>query len=156
MQEKTVEQSKVCIGNLMQPEQANQSGNVHGGEIMKLMDHAAGIVAHRHARTSVVTARVDNLEFHQPIHIGNLVTCEGHLIFVGKSSMEIAVTVFVEDLNKDQPAKIALTAWFTMVAINKDGVATTVPKLKLVTEQERREFEEGQKRYWAYKQRRNN
>ena len=56
MDAKTVEQSKVTIGNLMQPEHANPSGNVHGGEIMKMMDHAAGIVAARHSRKNVVTA----------------------------------------------------------------------------------------------------
>ena len=155
MNSKTVEQSKVVIGNLMQPEHANPAGTVHGGEIMKMMDHAAGIVAQRHARTTIVTARVDSLVFIQPIHIGNLVTCEGYLVFVGKSSMEIAVTVLVEDLSVDEAAKVALTAFFTMVAVNKDGSPATVPSLELVTDEERKNFEAGQKRYLAYKQKRN-
>lgn len=152
---KTVEQSKVSIGNIMLPEHANPSGNVHGGEIMKLMDHAAGIVALKHARTNVVTARVDSLEFHQSIHIGNLVMCEAHLLYVGKSSMEIAVNVSVEDLFKDEAAKIALTALFTMVALDKNGNPTTVPTLALTTDEERTAFEEGRQRYLAYKQKRN-
>jgi acyl-CoA hydrolase len=151
---KTVEQSKVSIGNLMQPDQANPSGNVHGGEIMKLMDNTAGIAAVRHARTSVVTARVDELEFHQPIHIGNLVTCNAQLTFVGSRSMEVLVTVLVENLKKDEPAKVALTAYFTMVAIDKNGVPITVPSLEITTDEERRLFEEGQKRYLAHKQKR--
>ncbi len=56
---KTVEQTKIIVGSLMQPEHANIAGNVHGGEIMKMMDNAAGIAAARHSRSNVVTARVD-------------------------------------------------------------------------------------------------
>lgn len=151
---KTAEQSRVSIGNLMQPNQANLAGNVHGGEIMKLMDNAAGIVAFRHARASVVTARVDELEFHLPIHIGNLVTCNGQLTFVGKRSMEVLVTVLVEDLTKDEQAKVALTAFFTMVAIDRNGIPTAVPPLEVTSDEERTLFEEGQKRYLAHKQKR--
>lgn len=151
---KTVEQSKVSIGSLMQPNQANKYGNVHGGEIMKLMDNAAGIVAYRHARTSVVTARVDELEFHLPVHIGNLVTCNAQLTFVGNRSMEVLVTVLVEDLTKEEPAKLALTAYFTMVALDSSGMPTSVPALEITNEEERRYFEAGQKRYLANKQKR--
>ena len=154
MNAKTAEQSKVVIGNLMQPEHANPAGTVHGGEIMKMMDHAAGIVAQRHARTTVVTARVDSMEFLQPVYIGNLVTCEGRLTFVGKSSMEVAVTVSVEDLSKDVAVKVALTAFFTMVAVNKDGSPAEVPPLALGTDEERAAFADGEKRYFAYKQKR--
>lgn len=139
----------------MQPEQANSVGRVHGGEIIKLMDNAAGIVAMRHARTTCVTARVDKLEFHLPINVGNLVTCIGQLTFVGKSSMEVLVTVFVEDLSKDEEAKIALTGFFTMVALGKSEAATTVPPLEITTDEERKFFEEGQHRYLEYKQKRN-
>lgn len=152
---KTVEQSKVSVGSLMQPEQANGFGRVHGGEIMKLMDNAAGIVALRHARTNVVTARVDKLEFHLPINVGNLVTCIGQLTFVGNSSMEVLVTVLVEDLSKDEEAKIALTGFFTMVALDKHVAATTVPPLAITTDEERKFFEEGRQRYLDYKQNRN-
>lgn len=152
MDAKTVEQSKATIANLMQPEHANQSGNVHGGEIMKLMDHAAGIVAARHARKNVVTARVDQLEFHQPVHIGNLVTCSGYLTFVGRSSMEVFLTVTVEDVTKNDDPKVALTAYFTMVAINKEGRPEPVPTLQISTAEEQALFDEGKLRYERYKQ----
>lgn len=138
--------------NLMQPEQANIYGTVHGGEIMKLMDHAAGIVAIRHARKKVVTARVDRMEFHHPIHIGNLVTCIGQLTFVGNSSMEVFVKVLVEDLFKEELSKIALTAFFTMVALDENGKTTTVPSLHITNEEERMLFEEGYQRYLTYRE----
>lgn len=131
----------------MQPDQANPSGNVHGGEIMKLMDNAAYVVAQRHARTNVVTARVDELIFHQPIYVGNLVTCHAFLTFVNRSSMEVVVTVEVENLFSEAPAKCALTAYFTMVALNVGGRPLSVSPLKLVTEEEQVRFEEGRQRH---------
>lgn len=152
MKAKNVEQSMVTIGNLMQPEQANLAGNVHGGEIMKMMDNTAGIVAFKHAHSNVVTARVDQLMFHQPIHIGNLVTCEGRLTYVGTSSMEVLVTVMVEDIMAEEPSKTALTAYFTMVALDEAGNPKKVPELILDCEEDEQTFNEGRQRHWEYKQ----
>lgn len=98
---KLVSESKLIISEVMLPIQANVAGNIHGGEIMKLMDLAAYAVARRYAHTNVVTARVDELEFHLPIFIGDLVICTAQVAYAGKSSMEIAVTVEVEDLECD-------------------------------------------------------
>jgi uncharacterized protein (TIGR00369 family) len=150
---KRVEDSRLAMAVLMLPEHANPAGNVHGGEIMKLMDNTAGVVAQRHARTQVVTLRVDELEFLQAVRIGNLVTCHAKMVFVGRSSMEVAVEVAVEDLTKDEPAKIALTAYFTYVSLDQQGRPQPAPDLELVTEEERLLFEEGRQRYLLYKQR---
>ena len=153
MNSKTIEHSQLTMALLMLPEHANPVGNVHGGEIMKLMDNTAGVVAQRHARTQVVTLRVDELLFLQPIRIGNLVTCHAKMTFVGRSSMEVAVEVTVEDLTKDEPAKMALTAYFTFVALDEQGNPCPAPALKLITGAEQRLFEEGRQRYLNYKQR---
>ena len=154
LEPKTVEESKGSIGSLMHPGQANPAGNVHGGEIIKLMDNTAGIVAYRHARTNVVTARIDEIEFHLPVHIGNLLTCDAKLTYVGKQSMEVLVTVYVEELTKDSKIRVALTALFTMVALDDDGNPTEVPPLKITTDEERELFEAGEKRYLANKEKR--
>lgn len=147
MEGKTVASSALIMSVVMQPDQANPSGNVHGGEIMKLMDNAAYVVAQRHARTNVVTARVDELIFHQPIFVGNLVTCHAFLTFVNRSSMEVVVTVEVEDLFSEASAKAALSAYFTMVALNVGGKPLSVSPLKLETEEEKIRFEAGQQRH---------
>lgn len=149
---KTVEQSKVSIGSLMQPEHANPPGNIHGGEIMKLMDNAAAIVALRHTRGNVATKRVDQLVFHHPIHIGDFVICNAYLTFVGKSSMEIVVTVWIENAAKEDPAKVALTGLFTLVALDESGLPAAAPPLEISTDEERALFEKGRQRYLNYKQ----
>lgn len=154
MKSKTVEQSRVSVGHLMQPDQANLEGNVHGGEVMKLMDSCAGIVARRHSRRNTVTAMVDELEFMEAIHVGELVTCYGQLTYVGKQSMEVLVTVTVEDLQLSEPPKLALTAFFTMVALDINSNPTAVPELELKTDEEKRLYQAGEKRYLRHKKNR--
>lgn len=148
---KTVEDTRVIYGNLMQPEHANIAGNVHGGEIMKMMDNAGGVVARRHARTNVVTARVDALEFHYPIRVGNFVTCLCEMSHVGTSSMEVMIKVMVENLKYEKESKVALTGYFTYVAIDSEGKPAPVPPLKLVTDEEKKRFDEGKERYLNYR-----
>ena len=143
MKEKTIAQSRSMISEIMMIHQANPMGNVHGGEIMKIMDNAGSVAASRHAKTNVVTLRVDELIFHHPIYVGQLVTCTSHLVYVGNTSMEVKVIVMVEDITKDDPPKIAQSAFFTFVALDYSGKPTQVPRLKLETEQEKKEYDEG-------------
>lgn len=112
MEPKTVEQTKVIYGNVMYPQHANTNGIVHGGEVMKMMDSAGGVVAKKHARTKVTTARVDCLEFHLPIYVGNYIYCICEMSFVGKSSMEVMINVMVEDLKYEGEPRVALTGVF--------------------------------------------
>jgi len=141
----------IYISEVMMPHQANVAGNIHGGEIVKLMDSAAYAAARRYSRANVVTARIDEVEFHLPIIIGDLVTCMAQVVYVGKTSMEVAVTVDVEDL-ETIGRKRALSAFFTMVALDKKGRPSKVPPLPLNTSEEKQAFEEGRKRYEYHKQ----
>jgi len=149
---KTIKHSKTVMSQIMMPNQANSAGNVHGGEIVKIMDNTAYVVARRHAHYNIVTARVDELQFHLPVYVDNLITCRAKLVFVGKSSMEIYVEVEVEDLEDEKPPETALTAYFTMVALDKNGKPEPVPGLELKTKQEKNDYQEGKKRYKKHKQ----
>jgi len=138
--------TKLIMSQVMYPSQANVAGNVHGGEIMKLMDTAAGAVAKKYARCNVVTARVDELQFHLPIFVGALVTLTATVAYVGKTSMEVIVNVEVEDLESASEPKRALSSYFTMVALDKGGRPREVPPLQLDTEEERLLYEEVKRR----------
>ncbi|NLY61670.1 MAG: acyl-CoA thioesterase [Clostridiales bacterium] len=154
MESKTVAYSRTVMSKVMLPSEANSAGNVHGGEIMKLMDTAAYVTAVKHCRTNVVTARVDELEFYLPILVGQLVTCRTQLVFVGRSSMEIAVKIEVEDLKVDEPPRTALKAYFTMVALDENCKPCEVPRLELQTPEEEALFKEREKIYLANKAKR--
>lgn len=151
VESKTVAYSRTVMSRIMLPSEANPAGNVHGGEIMKFMDTTAFVAAVKHCRTNVVTARVDELEFYLPILVGQLVTCRARLVFVGKSSMEVAVQVQVEDLKIDKPPKTALTAYFTMVALDDNCNPCRVPRLELRSPEEEALFKKREKIYLANK-----
>ncbi len=153
--ERTVGHSSVVMAQLMLPHQANLAGYVHGGEIMKIMDNAAGVVAARHAHTNVVTVRVDNLFFLKPVRVGDVLLVHASLTFSGHSSMEIRVEVETENASQEKRQK-ALTANFIYVALDKAGKPTEVPPLLITTEEGERLFEEGRQRYEARKRERGN
>lgn len=154
MTAKSMKQSHSILAQVVLPMQANPAGNVHGGEIMKMMDSAAGVAAQKHAHTNVVTARVEELNFKKPVIVGQLVTCKAQVIFAGRSSMEVFVTVESEDLITGQ-RQIALTAFFTMVSLNESGKTSPVPPLTYDKENayESKLYREGEKRHILHNER---
>lgn len=136
--------AETCL--VMEPMHSNPYGNVHGGELMKIMDVVAGIAAIKHAMGTVVTARVDEIVFHKPIHIGDIVTCIGQLAYVGTSSMQIMVSIVVHELTNYSQPETALTAFFTMVHL-VDNKPTAVPKLVITTKEEEEIYKLGENKY---------
>jgi uncharacterized protein (TIGR00369 family) len=149
--ERTVGHSAMTLVQIMYPHQGNWAGNVHGGEIMKLMDTVAGVVAHRHAHSNVVTAKVEELNFLKPVLIGELVFAHAKLVFVTRTSMEVRVEVETESLATEE-RQIALTASFIYVSLDTTGKPMEVPPLLITTEEGERLFEEGRQRYELRKQ----
>lgn len=135
------EDREVTTAMLMLPAQANHYGNVHGGEIMKIMDNTAGCAALKYSKHNVVTARVDELQFLAPVHVSNFVTCTGRVVYVGRTSMEIHVIVDVEDLTRKGSKTRALDAFFTCVALDQEGKPTEVPPFTPKTEEDREIWE---------------
>lgn len=143
---RTVGHSEVWMAQLMLPEQANPAGFVHGGELMKLMDNAAGVVAARHSRANPVTAMVEDINFHTPVKVGELVLVHAKVTFVSRSSMEIKIEVDAENLLTGEKRR-ALSAYYVMVAVDLKGKAVEVPPLIVITEEEEKLFNAGLERY---------
>ncbi|MDR0577060.1 MAG: acyl-CoA thioesterase [Candidatus Accumulibacter sp.] len=123
----SLDDRSLTVAALMLPAQANPRGNVHGGEIMKMMDNAAGCAAAKYARTNVVTARVDGMQFLEPVRISDFVTCTARVVHVGTTSMDIYVTVDVENLRSGTGKRRALESYFTLVALDENDHPTPVP-----------------------------
>ncbi|WP_428024901.1 acyl-CoA thioesterase [Arcobacter sp.] len=131
---------------LMTPDKANFTGqNVHGGEILKMLDHVAYACAARYSGGYAVTLSVDMVLFKDPIKIGSLVTFHASVNYVGRTSMEIGIKVISEDI-KDHTIKNTNVCYFTMVAVDKDWKPMPVPKLEPVTEDEKRRYNDAIKR----------
>lgn len=150
MTKDTIAHSRSVLCQVATPDQANMRGTVHGGEILKMMDETAFVVAQKHCHEDTVTAGVDEISFHNPIFVGNLITCSGELIYTSRSAMLVEVVVNVEDLRTEMET-CALTAFFVMVALDEHARPTDIPPLKLTTDEERARFEEGRQRYEVIK-----
>jgi acyl-CoA hydrolase len=141
MKGKKVAESTVIMAQEMRPQDANATGYVQGGTIMKLIETAAGVVAARHARADVVTVSVDRLDFYHTVLVGQFLTMRASLNYVGKTSMEVGVRVESENPITGV-RKHTSTAYLTFVALNKKGRPTPLPPIILETkEQERRNQE---------------
>jgi len=145
----TISHSRVILSQVVLPTQAGPGGVwAHGGEIMKLMDTAAGLAALRHAHAPVVTLRVEGINFLHPVRVGNYVVVDAHLTYVSHSTMEVQVRVTAEDVLRDRVHE-AITAYFVFVAIGEDGRSVPVPPLALQTDDERQRYEQGRLRHDA-------
>lgn len=145
MDGKRIQDTSVVIAQMMIPQDANPAGNIHGGVIMKLIDTAAAVVARRHARSNVVTASIDRLDFHCPVYIGDLVFFRASLNMVGRTSMEVGVTVESENLLTGE-VRHTSSAYLTYVALDANGLPREVPPLILETEEDVRRNREAKAR----------
>jgi uncharacterized protein (TIGR00369 family) len=148
MKEKRVQESSVIMAQQMNPQDANPAGNVHGGVIMRLIDNAAGCAACRHARSNVVTASIDRMDFHNPVFVGDLVTLSASLNFVGKTSMELGVRVEAESLITGYIRHTA-SAYLTFVSLDSNGHPLQLPPLIAETGEEKRRIREAEERRTA-------
>src|SRR5438477_5832885 len=132
---KPMKASRATIIRQMMPSDANPHGNVHGGVIMRTVDEVAGLVAHRHARRNVVTARLDRMDFLEPVFVGNALTLDAQLCFTGRTSMEVMVDIRAENLDTGEIVHTG-TAWLTMIALNERGKPVEVDPVFPETEAE--------------------
>jgi len=129
----------------MQPEHANNLGNVHGGWIMKLVDEAGALACMRHAQRRVVTVAVDSMVFREPIKIGDLVILNAEVTYTGRTSMESEVQVIAEDPITGERTHTN-TAYLVYVALDDMGRPTSVPGLITENDEEKQRMEQAKKR----------
>jgi acyl-CoA hydrolase len=129
----------------MGPAHANSAGFIHGGEVMRACDEAAGIVAGRHSRSRVVTAAMDRMIFRNPVHVGELLVLSASVNAVWRTSMEVGVRVCAEEIHTGVMRHTS-TAYLTMVALDDEGRPVPVPPLEVTAEEGRRREREAQLR----------
>lgn len=137
--------SRTTISQLMNPQDANLTGNVHGGHIMKLVDEAGALASMRHSRQRVVTVAVDQLTFREPIYIGDLITIVSEVSYVGRTSMETEVSVYAENPLKGE-RRHTNTAYLVYVALDEQGRPVEVPPLEIENEEQRLRMQQGKAR----------
>lgn len=141
---KTVSQSATQQIQIIMPEHINGYDRLFGGKLMEWIDVVAAVVARRHSNCNVTTASVDHLEFKAAAYVNSTIVLKGKITYVGNTSMEVRVDTFVEKLNGDQ--KMINRAYLVLVALDEDNKPTSVPRLILETEDEKKEWENALKR----------
>jgi uncharacterized protein (TIGR00369 family) len=129
----------------MMPHHVNNLGHVFGGVVLSMVDRAAAVAAMRHAGKPCVTVSIDRVDFREPIYAGELVTCSARVNYVGRTSMEVGVTVQAENLLSGV-TRHTNTCFLTFVAIDADSRPTPVPPLELETDEDHKRFHEGKRR----------
>jgi acyl-CoA hydrolase len=136
---KSVKSSQTTITELMIPSYANFGGKVHGGILLSLMDKVAYVCASKHSGAYCVTVSVDGVEFKEPVEVGDLVSLEASVNYVGNSSMIVGIRV-TSLKPKTGIEKHTNSCYFTMVAKNEIGELESVPELILENELQVRRF----------------
>jgi len=123
----------------------NLLGNVHGGEVMRLVDSTAGAVAQRHSRGPAVTAAMDEMAFLAPVHVGDILRASAQVNWAGRTSMEVGVRVESEPWNQagTDPVHVA-SAYLVFVAIDAEGRPRQIPALAPAAPEEVRRMREAE------------
>lgn len=141
-----VSQSKVEMTEMVFPNDANPLGNCMGGRVMHWIDICAALSAGRHARTPVVTANVDNIDFHNPIPVGGIVVLLASVNYAGRTSMEVGVKVLQEERSTGNRKHVA-SAYLTFVSLDPESrTPRPVPPVLPETEDEKRRYEKAKAR----------
>jgi uncharacterized protein (TIGR00369 family) len=143
---RTAGETALTLTMFTQPEHSNSLGNVHGGVILKLCDECGGIIAARHARRPAVTVTIDSVNFLQPVLLGRLLHVHGHITWVGRTSIEVAMRVEAEYLLTGERL-LTNDAYFVFVALDESRRPAPVPPLLLDGEQALGDFAAGEARH---------
>jgi len=138
---KRASESETEMVQVVLPNDANPLGYILGGTVMHLIDIAGAIACHRHTRTLLVTAAVDDLQFLSPIKVGDLIILKARVTCVFTTSLEVQVEVFSEE-TLTGVRNLTSRAFLTFVAVDRDGGRVPVPPLLIETEEERKVCEE--------------
>ena len=152
MKKKTVKKTHVIMHELILPNDTNLLGNVLGGRVMHLMDMCAAMSAYKHARTAVVTASVDRLDFLAPAKMGEIMILKSSVNYTGKSSMEVGVRIESEN-PKTGDIYHTSSAYLTFVSLNENGKPKRVDNINPENDNEIRRFNEGKVRHEERKER---
>src|SRR5437016_14661404 len=142
---KRASDSETEMVQVVLPNDANPLGFILGGTVMHLIDIAGAIASHRHTRTLLVTAAVDDLQFLHSIKVGDLIILKARVTCVFTTSLEVQVDVFSEETLTGR-RRLTSRAYLTFVAVNREGARVPVPPLIVETDAERRVCEDARAR----------
>jgi acyl-CoA hydrolase len=142
---RTVASTQSEMTEIILPNDTNTLGHLLGGRLMHFIDLTGAMAAYRHARTHVVTAAMDHIDFIRPVHLGDLLTLKSSVNRAFNTSMEVGVKVWAEDTRSGAIAHVA-SAYLVFVAVDEQGNRLKVPHAEPETPDEARRYEDALRR----------
>lgn len=140
MSHKTPTESYTVMNELVLPNDTNTLNNLMGGRLLHWMDIVSAITAQKHSNRIVVTASVDSVSFNEGIALGDVVTLTAKVSRAFKTSMEVFIEVWCENIPKGRRVKCN-EAYYTFVAVDGNGRPIHVPELQPETEAEVKRYD---------------
>jgi acyl-CoA hydrolase len=138
-QARTVASTQSEMNEIVLPNDTNTLGHLLGGRLMHFIDLTGALAAYRHARTHVVTAAMDHIDFIRPVHLGDLVTLKSSVNRAFNSSLEVGVKVWAENTRTGAVVHVA-SAYLVFVAIDEQGKPVRIPAAVPETADEQRRY----------------
>jgi acyl-CoA thioesterase YciA len=115
----------------MMPRDTNAHGTIFGGVLLSYIDQAGAIEAARHVRQKFVTVAIKEVVFHEPVHVGDVVSFFGSVKRIGRTSITTAIEVYATRLVTGSLGEVKVTeAELTFVAIDDDGKPVPIKPLQ--------------------------
>lgn len=136
--------TRITLSRIMTNAEANLLGTVHGGNIMKMVDDTAGVAANRFAQGPAVTAAMDEMAFHNPVRVGDVLHVSAQVNWAGRTSMEVGVRAEVDRWDAVTERVHVASAYLVFVAVDDEGGVREIGELVTSDEEEVRRFREAQ------------
>jgi len=117
----------LSIRTVAMPADTNPRGDIFGGWLLAQMDIAGGIAASARADGRCATIAVETMKFHQPVHVGDVLSVYAEVVRVGRTSLACHIEAWVARLGQGRPMRVT-EGTFTYVAIGSDGRPRPVPQ----------------------------
>ena len=138
---RTPSYSETIKTEIVCPNDTNPVGLLMGGRLVEWMDVAAAVCAQVHTEKVCVTAMINKVAFRKPAKIGDVITIKASITRAFRTSMEIKVTAAARNYLSGNQYDVS-DAYFTFVALNKEGKTTEVPAVLPETDSELNEYEQ--------------
>lgn len=123
-----IEQSISRVSKVVFPTTTNHHSTLFGGTALAWMDEVSFITATRFSRKRLVTVSTEKINFTHPIPSGTIVELVGKVIRVGRTSLTVNVSIFLEDMYSEGREEV-IHGQFNFVAIDDNGKPTPLFEL---------------------------
>jgi acyl-CoA hydrolase len=132
----------VITTDIVFPHHANTMGTLFGGRALELLDINAAIACYRFARKQVVTASSEAVDFHVPVHVGDILEVRSRVVWTGRTSMIVRGELIAENPHSGE-RRLCTVGHMGFVALDEHGKPAAVPAVRVETPEEQRWFAVG-------------